>query len=355
MLALLGLSNPFSLITKAIGYGSLIAWIANLFAYFRDYFTWKKKLSREIEEARFYIRATKDLDIIKGRVHFLSLELRNYLQFLAEIIHKPWIVSDEWLNYEKSTVNPEQLPVLLSVSKPSESGVYQNVTKKALERFSSRNWHNLQFESLISVFSSINSMNSEVALDRVDSDAKFRSQIIADISNTALLNEIGIKLVLDLAKEIQNEVIPSETGFYLNSVKSDSLEGLDLTSSILGDQIPRMDWHKFVTTILGHATDWSPIAFGIKGKIQGLQEVRNLQSFALIPERLQDSVADSVKAVPVSKSSDSGVEVVVRIDTSGWLDPDKVSILDGKKLNPNASMAEMILPRIAVDSNIVQG
>ena len=355
LLSLLGLTNPFTLITRVIGYGSLAAWITNLFAYFRDYFTWKKRLAREIDEARFYLRASKDLDVAKGRVHFLSKELETYLHFLAELIHKPWKISDEWLNFEKSSVNPASLPSLLIVGKPSESGVYQKVTKRALESFASRNWHNLQFEKLMSAFGSANSMKEDSAIERVDSDAKMRTQLIQDITNTELLENVGSQLVIDLAKELQNEVLPSETGFYLNSIKPDALEGLDLTTSILGDREKRTDWHNFVNSILGPATDWSPIAFGIKGKLQGLQETKNLQSFALIPDRLQESVVSTVKPVIVNNGSESGVEVVVRIDASGWLDPDKVSILDGKKINPNVSTAETILPRISVDPEIVQG
>ena len=355
ILALLGLTNPFTLITKAIGYGSLFAWITNLFAYFRDYFIWKKKLAREIEEARYYIRAAKDLDVCKARVNFLSTELENYLRFLAEIIHKPWQVSDEWMNFEKSSIKPELIPTLLVVGKPNESGVYQKVTKRALEGFAARDWHALQFETLLRIYEDMNSMKEGAAFSRIDSDSKLRDQLISDISNTDLLQRIGSELVIELAKELQNDVLPSETGFYLNSVKPDALEGLDLSSSILGSEDHRVDWHSFVTSILGPSTDWSPIAFGIKGRLDGLQEIKNLQSFALLPDRLVSSTDSSVKPLVVNKSSNAGVEVVIRIDASGWIDPDKVQILDGLKIPKNVSSVEREMTKIDVDPKIIQG
>lgn len=355
ILALLGMTNPFSLITRAIGYGSLIAWIGSLFGYFRDYFTWKKKLAREVEEARFYLRAAKDLSVAKGRVHYLSKELEKYLHFLAEIIHKPWSVSDEWLNYEKSSIKPETIPTLLVVGKPSEAGVYQKVTKRTLESFASRNWHSIQFEQLLHSYEDLYDMKENTLKDRVDGDSKMREQLISDLTSTDLLQRIGNNLVLDLARELQNELLPNETGFHLNSIKPDALDGLDLTSSILGSAAESVDWHSFVTSILGPSTDWSPITFGVKGKIQGLQESKNLQSFALIPDRLQADTDKSVKAFVVNNSSKAGVEVVVRVDASGWMDPDKVSILDGKNVNKNTSIAESIIPTIEADPNVVTG
>lgn len=47
-------------------------------------------------------------------------------------------------------------------------------------------------------------------------------------------------------------------------------------------------------------------------------------SYALIPERLDRSIIEEIKPHVVEKDDKSGVEVIVRVDVSNWIDGDKI-------------------------------
>ena len=64
------------------------------------------------------------------------------------------------------------------------------------------------------------------------------------------------------------------------------------------------------------------------GNSKNLAKGSDTQSFALVPARLEKQVYQGIKAQVVPKNEATGVEVVIRIDLSGWLDPEMVNLLD---------------------------
>jgi hypothetical protein len=102
------------------------------------------------------------------------------------------------------------------------------------------------------------------------------------------------------------------------------------------------NWTAFVAEILGKATAWSPLAFSLSGRFKGLEKRSTVTSYALIPDRIRPSLDSSVTPVVMEGVSGSGVEAVVRVDLSHWVDPNYLAILDESK--PKPSDSESVLP-----------
>jgi uncharacterized membrane protein YuzA (DUF378 family) len=328
VMSLIGIGNPFAAVPSIIGGLSVFTWITALTTYFRSYLKFRRQLEEQVLEARFYLRAVKELSSQKGKISALHAQVQDYLVFMAEVLHKPWNVDQKWLTYETSTINSETLPASLVVAKPLETGVYREVTKHAIEEFTSKNWRTHQLETLFAEYEKLYLMSTNSLESRVNSDPIIREKIKSDLETSEILTLVGDSMVLNLAKHLQKSVLPKELGFYVGSIKPDALASLDLSSGIFSDEEQELNWHNFVTSILGQASAWSNLAYSIRGLEDKLAQSNSIRSFALIPDRLRQDVLKPVEAVPVKKDENSGVEVVIRVDVSSWLDPEKVALLN---------------------------
>jgi hypothetical protein len=59
--------------------------------------------------------------------------------------------------------------------------------------------------------------------------------------------------------------------------------------------------------------------------MENLFDRKKIISYALIPDRLSRNIPDEIKTHVVEKDDKSGVEVIVRVDVSTWIDGDKVN------------------------------
>jgi len=274
----------------------------------------------------------------KSKISALHGQVQDYLAFMAEVLHKPWKIKNQWLDYETSSMNPDLLPASLVVAKPLETGVYREVTKRAIEEFASTNWRSVQIETLFAEYEKLYLMSENSIEARVNADPNIRAKMKNDIENTDVLSGVGDTLVLRLAKHLQQTVLPKELGFHVGSVKLDPLASLDLSAGIFTDAEEELNWHGFVTSILGQASAWSNLAYSIRGLEDKLPQSNTIRSYALIPDRLREDVLSPVEAVAVKKDDGSGVEVVIRVDVSSWLDPEKVALLNTPTTKPMNSI-----------------
>jgi len=324
---LIGLSNPFACVPVIIAGLSVVTWISALATNFRSYLKFRKQLKEQVFEARFYLRAMKELSLQKNKIALLHGQVQDFLVFMAEILHKPWVVDEKWLSYETSSIDPEKLPASFVVAKPLESGVFNDVTKRAVEELCSSNWRTRQFETLVSEYETLYLMSPNSLEPRINTDPAIRQKLKTDMESSKILNIVGDSFVLQLAEHLQKNVLPKELGFYVGSIKPDPLSKIDLSRGIFSDGDQELNWHSFVTAILGQASGWSNLAYSVSGLEEKLYSSSSMRSFALIPDRLKQDVVTPVEAISVKKEDDSGVEVVIRVDVSNWLDPEKVALL----------------------------
>jgi hypothetical protein len=328
LLAFLGFSNPFSWIPKVLGIGAGFSWIFALLGYFRGYYQWRRDLEREVASAKYYLKAVKRLAEQKPRILSLHSQMEDYLVLISEILHKPWKINEEWLTFDTADLDYSRLPTSLVVAKPKPTGVYSTVSKNCLQKFLSGNWRSQQVEALFKELEKVNQM-PEGSMSRLfDADPKMRAKVLAALPESEVLALVGDSFVKSQARYLQTSVLPEETGFYVDSIKPDPLAVLDFSENYFDEGGNDRDWNSFVGEILGEGAGWSGLAYSLTGNNQNLAKGTNMHSFAQVPARLEKDVTNGVKAQVVDKNEATGVEVVIRLDLSEWVDPEMVNLLD---------------------------
>ena len=325
VLSFIGITNPISIISQVIGFGAVFSWFFAFIFYFRDYSRWRKRLNREIAEARFYLKVVSELSTEKGRLRFLHQEMLEYLGLMAKLLHNPWFISEEWIDYEGTRLDATKLPKSMDVAVPREVGKFNNVKASALEHFISGNWRTDQVSILFEEYEKSNAMRASSIASRIDEDARLRRKLRSDIASDQYLKRVGDRLIENLTEYVQSKVLPEETGFSVDSIKPDELAGLKMKASIFDSSDDLVNWEDFISEVLGKAGSWQQINFSSSGQLDNLFDRRNITSYALIPERLDRKIDEEIKKHVVEKDDTAGVEIIVRVDVSTWIDGDKIN------------------------------
>ena len=324
VLNFIGITNPISIISKVIGFGAVFSWFFAFVFYFRDYSRWRKRLNREIADARFYLKAVSELSTEKGRLRFLHQEMHEYLGLMAKLLHNPWYISEDWIDYQGARLDATKLPKSMDVAVPREVGAFNDVKRSALEHFLSGNWRTDQISILFEEYEKSNAMRSSSISSRIDEDSRLRRKLRSDIASDQYLKKVGDKLVEKLTEYVQSTVLPEETGFSVDSIKPDELAGLKMKASIFDSSDDLMKWEDFISEVLGKVGSWQQINFSSSGQLDNLFDRRSITSYALIPDRLGGKIDEEIKQHIVDKDDKAGVEVIVRVDVSNWIDGDKI-------------------------------
>lgn len=325
VLTFLGITNPIGIISQIIGFGAVFSWFFAFVFYFRDYSKWRRRLNKEIAEARFFLKAVTELSVEKGRLRFLHAEMRDFLALMAKLLHKPWSISDEWINYEGTNLDATRLPKAMDVAVPREVGAFNDVKNRAMEYFIAQNWRDTQVSLLFDEYEKRNAMKSKSIVERIDQDSRLRKKLASEISGEDILRSVGDKLIQNLTEYVQREVLPNETSFNVDSIKPDDLAGLKMNSSLFDSAADLTTWQDFVAEILRPVGSWQQINFSSSGQLENLFDRKKIISYALVPDRLSSGIIDEIKPHVVEKDDKSGVEVIVRVDVSTWIDGEKIS------------------------------
>lgn len=325
VLSFLGIVNPIGIISQVIGFGAVFSWFFAFVFYFRDYSKWRKRLNSEVAEARFFLKAVSELSVEKGRLRFLHAEMLDFLAMMAKLLHKPWSISDEWINYEGTSLDASKLPKAMDVAVPREVGAFNDVKNQAMEFFVSQNWRDTQISMMFDEYEKRNAMRSDSISNRIDQDNRLRKKLRQEISSEEILRSVGNGLIQMLTEHVQREILPNETRFNVDSIKPDELEGLKMKTSLFDSSQDLVTWQDFIAEILGPVGSWQQINFSSSGQLENLFDRKRIISYALIPERLNNGIIEEIKPYVVEKDDKSGVEVIVRVDVSTWIDGDKVN------------------------------
>lgn len=325
VLSFLGITNPIGIISQVIGFGAVFSWFFAFVFYFRDYSKWRKRLNKEVAEARFFLKAVAELSVEKGRLRFLHAEMLEFLAMMAKLLHKPWSISEEWVNYKGTNLDASKLPKAMDVAIPREVGAFNDVKNQAMEFFVSQNWRDTQISMMFEEYEKRNAMRSDSISNRIDQDTRLRKKLRQEISSEEILRSVGDRLTQRLTEYVQREILPNETRFNVDSIKPNELEGLKMKTSLFDSTQDLVTWQDFIAEILGPVGSWQQINFSSSGQLENLFDRKRIISYALIPERLNGGIMEEIKPHVVEKDDKSGVEVIVRVDVSTWIDGDKVN------------------------------
>lgn len=325
VLNFLGITNPISIISQLIGFGAVFSWFFAFIVYFRDYSKWRKRLNKEISDARFFLRAVTEFASEKGRLQYLHGEMTSFLALMAKLLHRPWSISERWIDFESSNLDSNKLPHGVDIAVPREVGAFNDVKNRALGYFISTDWRERQQIELIREYERLNSIKSSSIQDRVDEDPRIRRKLLSDLVTDESLASVGDIFVKDLASYIQKEVLPNETKFTVDSIKPNNLSGVKLSTALFDLDLKSDSWEDFVSEILGPAGSWQYLTFNNMGQKTDLYSSKGIKSYALVPERLSRNVSEDLRCFVVEKDDKAGVEVIVRVDVSTWIEADKVN------------------------------
>ena len=325
VLTFLGITNPIGIISQIIGFGAIFSWFFAFVFYFRDYSKWRKRLNKEVADARFFLKAVSDLSVERGRLRFLHVEMLEFLAMMAKLLHKPWAISENWINYEGTSLDSSRLPKAMDVAVPREVGAFNDVKRKAMEHLISQNWRDAHIDYLFAEYEKRNAMRSNSISERIDADSRLRKKLVETFPQEELLESVGDKLIQLLTEYVQREVLPNETRFNVDSIKPDELQGLKMKSALFDSSTDLTTWQDFIAEILGPVGSWQQINFTSSGQLENLFDRKKIISYALIPDRLSSAEFNEIKPHVVEKDDKSGVEVIVRVDVSTWIDGDKIT------------------------------
>lgn len=325
VLNFLGITNPIGIISQVIGFGAIFSWFFAFVFYFRDYSKWRKRLNKEIADARFFLKAVSDLSVERGRLRFLHAEMLEFLAMMAKILDKPWSISENWINYEGTNLDTSRLPKAMDVAVPREVGAFNDVKRQAMEFLISQNWRDTHINYLFAEYEKRNAMRPNSISERIDADSRLRNKLMSEFPQEELLERVGDRLIQDLTEYVQRHVLPNETRFNVDSIKPDDLQGLKMKSSLFDSSSDLLTWQDFITEILGPVGSWQQINFTSSGQLENLFDRKRIISYALIPDRLSSAGFEEIKPQVVEKDDKSGVEVIVRVDVSTWIDGDKIT------------------------------
>jgi hypothetical protein len=194
-----------------------------------------------------------------------------------------------------------------------------------MEYFIAQNWRDTQVSLMFDEYEKRNAMRSTSIVERIDQDSRLRKKLASEISAEEILRSVGDKLIQNLTEYVQREVLPNETRFNVDSIKPDDLAGLKMKSSLFDSAADLTTWQDFVAEILGPVGSWQQINFSSSGQLENLFDRKKIISYALVPDRLSSGIIDEIKPHVVEKDDKSGVEVIVRVDVSTWIDGEKIS------------------------------
>lgn len=325
VLNFLGITNPLSIISQVIGFGAVFSWFFAFIVYFRDYSQWRRRLNREVSDARFYLRAVTDLAAEKGRLLYLHEEMSEYLALMAKFLHNPWTVSERWIDFDSTNLEAEKLPHGVDIAVPREVGVFNEVKNRALEYLISTSWREDQQDVILSVYERLHGLKDSSIKENLDEDPRLWRKLLEDLVTHETLILVGDSFVKKLASHIQKDILPTETNFTVESIKPNVLSGLKMGTALFDSETSTNSWEEFVTEILGPTGSWQYLTFNSAGQKTDLYGSKGIRSYALVPDRLSRNVSEDLRCFVVEKDYKSGVEIIVRVDVSTWIDADKIN------------------------------
>ena len=324
VLNFLGLTNPFSLIQRVVGIGAVFSWLFAFVTYFRGYYELVGKINFELEEEEYYKEIAHNLPLEVSRLKYLLEDLREMLQLLSRVHHKPWEISEEWLLLEKARPNTEVIPVGMDIATPLESEEFRKVTTELLSHIAQQNWVSEKVSLLLSEYENVEKLPSNSIEKRIFTDHRLRRSLVDDLVRDEIRQKVGSKLVKKYSAHTQRDLMTKDWNFEVESIKDDPLSGLNFDISLMPSGELGVALDEFSSVILQDRGDWHSEVFNLDGRGEKLFERDNLRSTAFADARLRSKKKGLLDFKDVKRVEDSGIEITLRVDVSEWIDKDKV-------------------------------
>jgi len=345
--------NPFCwtwwvLVLVALG-AFIVWWLACLLTFYRE----NSVRRQELRYASSYLDylAISGLKVREEmqRLDALHAQVPEYLQYLSEVLHRPWdqpavprgvepgseetdgvVESPESLVFDTRRPSAEHLPSFMRLAVcPLDAGsmAEANLVRDTVRALVHRGW---RFEALAALLRAVEQAESlpmdAFAPARLDRDQRLRVALLQSLNTSDARLRAGRGQLRGMALQIQLTAMDKHQP-PVRDIATNPLGGLRLDDDLLGSANRQLkEWDDFLSEALMDGGSWSPPAFSLEGRIS----VNDVWAVASGPERLKASHAPSVTYTSLEEPSVRPIELVIRVDrTSAGLGPNNFLVFDG--------------------------
>jgi hypothetical protein len=325
-------------------------WISNLWKYSKNVARIQAKLvvfkakheeqDQKIKHAvKQHTRLAQQQPLIEPILGVLAKAYRVQLQ--SNVSAKVQVTT----NFDAAT-----LPACVTLARAvdTDEDKMDRLRQRALRVLMSPGWRTNGLEEIARIHADSRMLNSNsLSLKSLDTDsivsASNAQRMLTDaFNNTAIHHRVSKSRLVRAIKDLHNEVLAkwdSDERPLVMSIRDDGFDKIAFQSSWLVDEDVREDWIPFLREILGEET--APFGhFNILDKRSELNNANLISSVAVVPHYF-DERESKVKIVK-SKSKDvMPMDVVVRVDVSGWSDPSAFAIFADGPESRKANIEEV--------------
>lgn len=347
-------ANPFAwptwLLALVMAGIFVVVWVLLVISYYRANSQRRHRLSVAQNYVNFLATTTESMRIERQRLNTLHAQVPEYLKYLSEVLHRPWVppvirtnnaaagmsanesvtVTAEEIVFDSSRPDAEYLPAFMRLAEVPEltgGDKEQALVRDAIQAVLEPGWRYSALARLLAEVERALSLPADsLAPVRLDRDPRLRETVIEALEATSARTEAGRDMLKSLARQIQVSVMDTIHPPVKN-IAPDPLSELDLdTDFIDGTNRHLVEWDDFLSENLGDPGAWSPAAFSSEGR----QAIPTVKSEAYGAERLEPRVDSKVDFHKLAERTARPIELSIRVDrTQNPLDPLLFAVFEG--------------------------
>lgn len=291
-----------------------------------------------------------------ARLDAMHAMVPEYLELLARVMHRPWIVDTSLVDAGRVDVPSDAFPASVSLSAATrDAGRAGNLLhQRAMSIAYQPGWLSAAFEDLLEVVADSEVTTGlridfeAVAADPGDSRYGPRQRVLQAIQKDQVLAAVGRDRLPVLADAIQRHGIRMVRPL-VRPLRGSGIDGIQVSSSrFLHEHKGHVGWNEFMLVAVAPASPFSLLAFD--DDHLSARPTRVHSSHAMVPAQLVSEVnVAGIDVIPEVETAGSPLDIVVRIDRSDWIDPRMLKIFSGtSEFHPTeelpSSVEAVVLP-----------
>ena len=334
----------FSLTAAKIAIYALLLLTVTAWSFLVDYYRAWSKFERSVLMVSWKLRRISEHSAeVRSEIRRLQAvqpQLQDWLELVGRSIHHPWSIPDEWTAMSDDQIGVQELPFSIRIAQAFEEPGPEMLAMErfAAERFMVRGWRARTFDSQIDVVrEELGFAPNRFGIEQLDSDVSYspngpRALLLNRISSPDVLKTVARNNILPLIHEVEVEVVEKvrppvvELKFAAGGNSGDS--------NFDAEQANHEAWDEFLGHVLQDKlraeTALGKSAFSDSGLAAGRHS--HVTSRIVGPERFSSLVSGlpNVSYESYDASTRSSIEILVRMDQVGPIQPSDLKLFAGK-------------------------
>jgi len=330
----------------------LILLVGALITYYKGWSGFERKVRVTLWELTTVAEGVNHVRNEELRLRDLYPKIKEWLEILGNSLTNPWLIRDEWLAIESTSLSAESLPFSLRVAQPNEGESSSNIAmqREAAEKFMVRGWRAKVFEDQVDVIrQSVGMSEDRMNVEQLDKDLSYspngpRAMVYRYITDEAVLEKVGRRQLIPLIAEVQQKGM-TETRPPVGEIRKRNAAGLRKSKSDI-DEEKQVGWDEFLSVSIPlegkPRTPLSVLGLSDEGKMRNYQD--KYESFVILPLRFESRVnhLNRSNVHTYEEHEKLPIDLVVRTDFTGPVSEEHLLFLvkSGSTKSKDASKLE---------------